>query len=131
MAKASPIVSNRALLGPDVTLAALAGCVGESAARDMQAFLSLSDALPSWAAIIKNPDKAPLPTSAPAACILAMSAVVRVTRETLQDWLTYMVRLSPEVQALWVTQVMRTKKAAEVARDKSFTTLCIQNSWMY
>jgi hypothetical protein len=54
LAKASFIVKNRHTIGITPTLCALSGTIGESAARDMSAYFSLADALPTKEAIYKG-----------------------------------------------------------------------------
>ena len=105
--KASHISTKRALLGDSVTISALAGTIGESAARDMQAFFTVVDKLPTWEAIMDSPATAKVPDDAVAKCILVFSAITRVDKESLPKWLKYADRLDKELQALFARSVVQ------------------------
>lgn len=129
--KASHIVKNRLHLSPDTLIAALAGTVGEAAARDMQAYIQLADALPEWVRIMRDPETAPVPDSAIAQSILAFGAVARLKPEEVDAWLTYAVRLKTEVTAMFVSQAMRTNKATMLVKNKKFADYCVKYHWAY
>ena len=129
--KASHITKNRENLSPDTLIAALAGTIGESAARDMQAFLTVADALPSWTLVTGAPKTAPMPDSPIAQTILALGAVSRLDKGTVTPWLTYMTRLTTEVQALFACQVMKSSKAPLVITNKLFTKWAIAESDLF
>jgi len=129
--KASYIVRERINFDPETVTAALAGTIGESAARDMQAFLSVADTLPRWGRIVTDPENSPVPDSAIAQSILALSSIQRIDAANLTPWLTYLPRLRPELQAMWASQAMRSSKAGIVATNRAFTTLQTKNSWMF
>lgn len=129
LAHASHIVQARAELDDDTLIASLAGTIGESAARDMQAYLNVADSLPSFDSIIENPDKARVPDSPIAATILALGAVMRVERKSIDAWMSYLGRLPREVQFLFVQNAMRSAKSAVVATSRNFTMWAQQNSW--
>jgi len=129
LAHASHIVSQRLALSDDVMISALSGTIGESAARDMQAFLSVADALPPFKAIIEKPDTVQVPESPIACVILSLGAVTRMTAENIDAWMTYLVRLPREVQFMFVQNVMRSSAASVVVKSKSFTDWARENSW--
>lgn len=104
---ASHIIKRRANIPQAALIAALSGTIGESAARDMQAYLDLADALPSWAAVMRDPDTTPVPDNPIACTILALGAVTRMTAQTVEPWMTYMVRLPKEIQFLFSQQAVR------------------------
>ena len=93
LAKASFIVSQRHTLGEMPTLVSLAGTIGESAARDMSAYFSLADALPTKEAIYKKPSEASVPNDPSARVILVMRELMSIKKENVEAWLTYMQRL--------------------------------------
>lgn len=126
--KASNITLQRASLAPSALRAALAGTIGASAASQMEAFLTVADALPAWARVVESPEACPVPDSAVAQTIMALQAVQRVTRETVDAWLTYMGRLQKEVQALFATQAMASGKAQLLVSNKAFTQWATQNA---
>lgn len=129
LAHASHIVSQRLALSDDVMISALSGTIGESAARDMQAFLSVADALPPFKAIIEKPDTVQVPESPIACVILSLGAVTRMTAENIDAWMTYLVRLPREVQFMFVQNAMRSSAASVVVKSKSFTDWARENSW--
>jgi len=129
LAHASHIVKQRAHMTDDVMISALSGTIGESAARDMQAFLSVADALPPFNAIIEKPDTVQVPDSPIACVILALGAVTRMTAENVDAWMTYLARLPREVQFMFVQNVMRSRAASVVVKSKSFTDWARENSW--
>jgi len=129
LAHASHIVKQRANLTDDVLISALSGTIGESAARDMQAFLSVADALPPFKAIIEKPETVQVPDSPIACVILALGAVTRMTAENVDAWMTYLARLPREVQFMFAQQAMRSRSAAVVVKSKHFTDWARENSW--
>lgn len=129
--KASHILKTRAFLTPDTLIAALAGTVGESAARNMQAFLTLADALPDWARIMKAPDSAPVPENPLSQQILAMGAVSRLTKDNVNPWMVYLDKLMPEIQALFASAIMRSSKSSIVVTNKLFTKFAVEKNFLF
>lgn len=99
--KASNIISNRHLITHNMLITALAGTIGSSAARDMVAYVTVADTLPTWEEIVNSPEKAKLPESPAAQCILAYSALQKVDRESVSKWFAYMKRASTELQSVF------------------------------
>jgi len=130
--KASHIAKKRSLLGEAVTISALAGTIGESAARDMQAFFTVVDKLPTWEAIMDSPNTAKVPEDAVAKCILVFSALTRVDKETLPKWLKYADRLDKELQALFARSLVKnTNKQAMAVSNKEFVKWATDNQWLF
>jgi len=130
--KASHIAARRAELGEATTIALLAGTVGESAARDMQAFFTVADKLPTWDAIVSDPDNAKLPDDTVAKCILTFGAVTRVDKDTLSKWMRYAQRMDKEWQALFATSVMKVaNKQAFCVMNKDFKDWALANQWLF
>ena len=130
--KASYVVQQRAVLGESLTAALLAGTIGESAARDMQAFLTVADKLPTWEAIQTAPDKAKLPDDAVAKCIMVFSAIARVERDTLANWMAYMQRMDKEWQALFAKSVMRSPaKQSFCVLNRQFKDWALANQYLF
>ena len=130
--KASHIAKKRLLLGEGVTISALAGTIGESAARDMQAFFTVVDKLPTWEDIINKPEKAKLPDDAVAKCILVFSAITKVDKETLPKWLKYAERLDKELQALFARSLVKSSsKQAMAVSNKEFVKWATENQWLF
>ena len=127
---ASNIIEHRGQMSPETLVAALAGTIGESAAMDMKAFISVADALPSWNLIVANPTTCPIPENPIACTICALGAVSRLTSKTLPAWMTYVRRLPREVQFMWAGHAMRnTSKAAMICQNADFTRWAGENAW--
>jgi len=130
--KASHIAKRRAELGDALTISLLTGTIGESASRDMQAFFTVVDKLPTWDAILNNPAGAKLPDDTVARCILVFSAITRVEKETLAKWMVYLQRMDKEWQALFCTSVMKSEsKQAFCIMNKEFKEWALANQWLF
>lgn len=131
--KASHIAKQRGTLGEGLTISLLTGTIGESAARDMQAFFTVADKLPTWDAVIASPDTAKLPENdAVAKCIMVYSAVARVGKDTLSNWMTYLRRMDKEWQALFATMVMKSpQKQVFCVTNKEFKDWAVDNHWLF
>lgn len=131
LAKASEILKRREFLTPNALIASLSGTVGEAAARNMQAFLTIADALPEWARVVKTPETCPVPENPIAQQIMVMGAITRLSKENVNPWLTYMVRMATEVQALFASAVMRGSKSSLVVTNKQFTAWAVKNNYLF
>ena len=132
--KASHIVKKRHTLGNAVTLALLAGTLGEAAARQMDAFFTVVDKLPSWESIIKDPKNAKIPGDgdAIASCLVVFSAISRVDAVTLDKWLDYVERMPMEWQALFAKSVMKSSTKQSIAiRNAKFKKWAMDNQWAF
>ena len=129
LAHASHIVKQRPSLTDDVMISALSGTIGESAARDMQAFLSVADSLPPFKAIIEKPETVKVPDSPIASVILALGAVTRLTAENVDPWMTYLERMPREVQFMFAQNAMRSKAAGVLVKSGAFTSWARRNAW--
>jgi hypothetical protein len=120
--KASNIVKQRDTLG-DSMLAALAGTVGEAAARDLEANVMLADEMPRFAAIIADPEKCKLPGGVGAYFLMAFSLAARASAENLTAIMTYINRFeSFEASTLFVTTVASNKaKVGMACKCAAFT----------
>jgi len=120
--KASNIVKQRDTLG-DSMLAALAGTVGEAAARDLEANVMLADEMPRFAAIIADPEKCKLPGGVGAYFLMAFSLAARANAENLTAIMTYINRFeSFEASTLFVTTVASNKaKVGMACKCAAFT----------
>ena len=129
--KASHIAKKRADLGDALTISLLTGTIGESASRDMQAFFTVVDKLPTWESVIANPTGAKLPDDTVAKCILVFSAIARVEKDTLSKWLTYSKRMDMEWQALFATSVMKSPKQSFCVMNSDFKDWALKNQWLF
>lgn len=128
LAKASPIVKSRQVLGEDTTLTALAGTIGEAAARDMSAYFSLADGLPTKESIYNKPMEANVPNDPAARVILVMRELISITEEHFDAWLTYLQRLPMELQALFAVNIMASSRKSVAAQNKSFVDWAVKNN---
>ena len=117
-----------AINDPDITLAAIAGNIGARAALDLMAFVQLADKLPAWATITTAPEKAAVPDNA-AALMTVFRAVMRTTEDTLDAVMTYIKRLPKEMQCVFATQLLRSRKPW-AAVNGEFTTWVRENHWL-
>ena len=76
LATASNIVRARKELDADTIIAALTGAIGESGARDLQAYIEFADQLPTWESTIKDPQRTKVPQS-PVACAIVVFGAIR------------------------------------------------------
>lgn len=129
--KASDIAKQRAILGDNLTITALSGTIGEAAARDMQAFFTVVDKLPSWEAVVKDPKGAKIPEDAVAKCIFVFSALAKVTKESFAPVMDYMYRLDPEWQALFAKSIIKSEKQTIAISNKEFKEWALKNQYLF
>jgi hypothetical protein len=120
--KASHIVKQRALLG-EALLPALAGTVGESAARDMEALVHLADQIPTFEAVCKSPAKTPVPDGVGAVFLMAFMLAGRVKEDSLDAVMEYINRWdSFEGVTLFITTMATNKaKAPWACKNRAWT----------
>ena len=130
--KASDIVKKREVLGESLTLALLCGELGEVAARDTSALISVADKLPTRESIITSPKTAKMPNDIVAKCMLVFGALSWVDKKTLPAWIEYSQRMEKELQAMFARSAMNIpSKQAICVMDKSFRDWALQNEWMF
>jgi hypothetical protein len=122
--KASNLIKQRQRLG-DALLPALAGTIGESGARDMEALIHLADQIPSFEAVCKSPDKTKVPEGVGAYFLMSFMLAGRVTAETLDAVMQYVGRWDNfEAVTLFVTSLATNKsKVGMACRNQAFTKL--------
>lgn len=125
---ASRIVSKREQFDSDALIAALAGTIGESAARDMQAFIAYQDELPTRERIIQTPKDAPIPTSAGATAVLVFSMIAAVEADNINPIMEYTSRLEPEWQAVFCISLAKNPAKQGIAmRARAFSDWAVKN----
>ena len=125
---ASNIVRTRKQNDPDAVIAALTGAIGESGARDMQAYIEFADQLPTWEATVSKPDTAPVPTSPGACSIVVFGAISRVTKETITPFMQYLERFEPEWQAVFAVNIAKAPAKQSIAFScKAFAAWVAKN----
>ena len=124
LVKASNIIKQRSVLG-SALIPALAGTVGESAARDMEALVNLADQLPLFENIVKAPTKTKVPDSVGALFILSFMLAGRVDAANLDAVMDYAERVSAvsfEAHALFITSLASNKsKVGMACMNRKFT----------
>ena len=85
LSMASFILNHRDGLTKTTLRAGLTGAIGESAARDLVAFIDLADQLPTIDSIKESPETALVPTSNSAVCMVVYRALAVMER----DWVNH------------------------------------------
>jgi hypothetical protein len=128
LATASMIVKTRGRNDPDAVIAALTGAIGESGARDMQAYIEFSDQLPTWEATIKDPKNTSIPTSAGACAIVVFGAISKVDKDTFGAFMNYIERFDAEWQAVFAINVTKSQSKQQIAfNNAQFTKWLAKN----
>lgn len=124
LVKASNIIKQRSVLG-SALIPALAGTVGEAAARDMEALVNLADQLPLFENIVKAPAKTKVPDSVGALFILSFMLAGRVDADNMDPVMEYAERISAvsfEAHALFITSLASNRsKVGMACMNRKFT----------
>lgn len=133
LVKAGMIIKHRGTLGSNATVVGMAGCVGESAARDMMAYAALADKLPTWESIVRSPETAKLPTAGDAAaCFITIySALARVEKDTFDQWMIYCQRMEKEFQGVFCCNIVKSSRRAVAMASRSFVLWATENHWLF
>eukprot|EP00919_Chromeraceae_sp_WS-2016_P055331 GHVR01131530.1.p1 GENE.GHVR01131530.1~~GHVR01131530.1.p1 ORF type:complete len:366 (-),score=29.69 GHVR01131530.1:603-1700(-) len=118
----------------DTTLTSmLMGTIGERGAMDLMAFVKLSDQLPSFESIKKDPKNAKVPTSASAVCMVVYRTLATLEKDWVDAWMEYMVRLDKEAQGMFANGVRDPKYAKQsmVMTNKKFTQWAMENQHLF
>lgn len=112
---------------------ALIGTIGDRAAMDLMAFITLADQLPSLEDIKNNPQVAMVPTSAAAVCMVVYRTLAVIEKEWMDAWMVYMERLDTEAQGLFANGVRSDKypKRSTVMKNKLFGMWAVKNNYMF
>ena len=131
MQKASDIIKKSKGLPISTMAHALKGTIGNRATYDMLSIIQLNSELPDWDLIMDSPDKAPVPQSPSAVCMLVYSAIQRLEKEDISKWMKYCERLSKEAQGLFATAIMRTSKKTTVGTNQGFIKWATANNYLF
>ena len=99
----------------DSLICELTGTLGESASRDIQAYVEYQDQLPTMEAIVKDPKNVTVPTSAGACAVLVYGAVMRMDKNNIAPFMTYLGRFEPEWQAAFCITVSKNQAKQNIA----------------
>lgn len=129
---ASDWVKQRDQMDRDTLTAGLIGTIGERGARDLAAFIALSDQLPKMEDLMNNPDIATVPTAPAAVCMVVYRTLATIEYKWVDNWMKYMSKLNREAQGLFVNGVRSEKygKKDVVTNCKGFQDWCMDNGWM-
>lgn len=113
--------------------AALIGTIGDRAALDLAAFITLADKLPTREQIENDPATAPVPDSPAAVCMVVYKVLATIERKWITSWLTYMERLPKEAQGLFVNGVRRKGYSRRdlVSQNTLYQDWCMANNYMF
>ncbi len=120
-------------LSDNALKSALIGTLGDRAGVDLGAYIKLVDDLPKQDDIMNHPETARVPESASAKVMVVDRALVKMSREFVEPFMTYLNRMDKEVQGLFAMQVRNPKyqKQSIVMQSKKFTDWCIANNYMF
>ena len=131
MQKASDIMHATESFADVVRIHALTGVVGESAAMKIMTISRLNDDMPAYERVLADPENCPLPKSGVSACMMVAKIAMRVERETFDNCMLYVERMSKEVQALFARTIMRSPKKNLAASHKSFVSWASSNMYLF
>ena len=127
--KCNPIVN--AKLSEEMTLALLAGTIGERGARDMSAFIQMEKKVKKFDDIIKNPEGIDMPHEDETAAILLMlfqGLDHTDTQDKLNKFQLFVNRIKQvEIQTLWFILLMRSNKARLGRYNETVNKWAIEN----
>ena len=111
LAKASVIVDKRDVLGENALAVALAGTIGEAAAKSMAAFVALEDRLILTKDVIKDAKRISVPDDVSALVMMMFEAVDYLdNQDDLNEYMEFVNRIQQsEIQSIFFTMMMRTK----------------------
>jgi len=125
---ASNIVRTRKENDTDAVIAALTGAIGESGARDMQAYIEFSDQLPTWEATIRDPKHTKIPTSPGACAIVVFGAIARIDKQSITPFMEYVERFDAEWQAVFAINIAKNRDKQAIAFScKAFSEWVAKN----
>jgi hypothetical protein len=130
--KGSNILNKRASVTRNSLVTALCGTIGESAARDLLAFVEVADSLPTFDEVIRDPKNCKVPTNAAALCIMAYGAVQKIDRSNISAWFEYLKRTPKELQSVFcVTTSKNEDKKSILMTSSSFVNWMRDNQYLF
>lgn len=124
LAKCDVILRNKALMGEDVTIAALAGTVGEAAAASLGAFLTMDKDLTPPREILKNPTTAVV-SDRPIVLLTTLFNLVDVieVQDDMTNAMKYIKRIkSEEIQAVFFSMVCQSQRTIKLVKTNKDVT---------
>lgn len=105
----------------DLRRTLIAGAAGAGFATEFEAFIKVVRNLPKISAIVKNPDKCPVPPhdEVSAQYAIVESMIDQSNKKVIQSFLTYISRFKPEFQQWFTTQLKELHP--ECVRTKAYS----------
>jgi len=130
--KASYILFAMEKIGHNATMAALAGCLGDAAARDILVFIEAHARMPSWESIVAAPTSCPVPSETDfAACFnIVFCAVSQISVGSIDSFMKYVVRLPKTYQCIFALNALTSPKRAIVLNNRAFVIWATNNQWL-
>lgn len=119
---ANEFVVNEQVLGRDVALAGIAGCLGEAAANSLETFFELNKEIVEFDTIKANPATAPIPGNDIVALLTLLRTVRFIkTQEDLTAVIEYMKRYkSVELQSCFCVSVLKDPQTDRMASRNEY-----------
>ena len=128
LSRSSNIVHRRKQLTHNAVHAALAGTAGDAFADSFAAYLQFSDQLPPMETLVTNPTTARVPTESGAQAILVYGMIDMLSKETVNPFMQYVVRLNPDWTACFCISVAKDPIKQRIAFSSPlFSTWCAEN----
>lgn len=130
---ASDWVKNGKGLDAQTLTATLMGTLGDRAAMDLMAYVALGEKLPTRDQIKKDPQGAPVPSSAAAVCMVVFRALSSMSPDFVSPWMEYLDRLDAEAQGLFANGVRHDKYShrSTVMTAKPFTKWAANKAYLF
>lgn len=124
---------DRGLLDKHTLRVALARRVGEPTMRMLMTYIELSADMPTTENIKDDPQNCTVPENSSAQFMLAGNALATIDKDWVNQWIEYMGRLLPEVQALFALCVKPDtyKKRELLANNAKFMQWCLDNNHLF
>jgi hypothetical protein len=132
--KCSIIVEKRDILGENMTMVALAGTIGASAAAQFSAMLQLGDRLPKFEDVLKRPMDIDIPDEVSAQLILMFQSTNKIkTQEDCTNFMKFVQRIPQlETQAVFFGMALKNEKTKMIAcKNKTITDWATTNHFIY
>lgn len=130
--KASHIVKAREHFDRESLLAALCGTIGETAARDLSAFIEYQNQLPTAKEIIEAPATTRLPSDPGAQAVLVYKIQDLIKDTTARPIMQYVMRMPAEWVATFCVSVAKSSKQSVMFRAcPEFTTYLRENADLF
>jgi len=111
LAKASPIVDKRDKYTENALTVALAGTVGESAAKSIATFISVEKSMVKFNDVLANPTTVKVPEDVATQVMMILEAVdTLANHDDLNKYMQFVNRMkSSEIQSIFFTMIFRNK----------------------